>query len=350
MMSDLSAFTGYLAAHRPEVDDALARSHAAPMAADPYGVSAAGQIERYLTAPLAAYSANGGKRTRPLICLLACEAVGGRREGALSAACAIEDFQTAALIHDDIADKGELRRGRPCLHLTEGLGVAINCGDEAINRVTMLILADRGLDDGRKVRVIGELCAMIERTCEGQALDLGWARDGRWDVSVDDYLAMATHKTAFYSGGTPLAVGAIVGGGTEEQVEALRSFGMDSGLAFQIQDDLLNLVGSAEAAGKDFRSDITEGKRTLVAVHALASAGAAERAELLGILEGHSDDPARLARAVEIMEGTGSLHYARACAERLAEGAKATLSSVELREGPREALLEMADFFVERHG
>ncbi|MCH3943985.1 MAG: polyprenyl synthetase family protein [Atopobiaceae bacterium] len=84
MMSDLSAFTGYLAAHRPEVDDALARSHAAPMAADPYGVSAAGQIERYLTAPLAAYSANGGKRTRPLICLLACEAVGGRREGALS--------------------------------------------------------------------------------------------------------------------------------------------------------------------------------------------------------------------------------------------------------------------------
>ena len=84
---------------------------------------------------------------------------------------------------------------------------------------------------------------MIVRTIEGQALDLGWVRDGRFDISVDDYLDMATHKTAFYSGATPLAAGAIIGGGSDEQIEALRAFGLHTGLAFQIQDDLLNLVG-----------------------------------------------------------------------------------------------------------
>jgi geranylgeranyl diphosphate synthase type I len=349
-MSDASSFMDYLAAHRAEVDAELARSYATPMTADASGVSAAGEIGRYLTAPLAAYIANGGKRTRPLICLLACEAVGGRPHDALPAACAVEDFQTAALIHDDIADEGELRRGEPCLHLTQGVGVAINCGDVALVRVATRMATDQALDDHTKVRVIAELCAMMERTCEGQALDLGWARDGRWDVSVDDYLAMATHKTAFYSGGVPLAVGAIVGGGTEGQVEALRAFGMDAGLAFQIQDDLLNLTGDAASQGKDFRSDLTEGKRTLVAVHALANAGTAERDELVGILKGHVSDPERLDHAVSIMDEAGSLRYARACAERLVESAKETLSSTDLVEGPREALLGMADFFVERHG
>ena len=113
---------------------------------------------------------------------------------------------------------------------------------------------------------------MTCRTVEGQALDLGWARDGRYDITPEDYLTMAIHKTAHYSGAVPLAVGAIVGGADDEIVEALRSYGLDTGLAFQIQDDLLNLVGTDEAKKKDFRSDITEGKRTLVVVHALQNA------------------------------------------------------------------------------
>ena len=103
---------------------------------------------------------------------------------------------------------------------------------------------------------------------------------------------MATHKTAFYSGATPLACGAIIGGGSEEQISALRTFGLHTGLAFQIQDDLLNLIGEEEAARKDFRSDITEGKRTLVVVHALAHSDKAER--LIEILSSHEKDPAVL--------------------------------------------------------
>lgn len=120
------------------------------------------------------------------------------------------------------------------------------------------VVEDPDLDDHTKVRVISELIEMTRRTIEGQALDIGWARDGRYDIAPEDYLVMATHKTAHYSGAVPLAVGAIIGGGTAEEVEALRSYGLDTGLAFQIQDDLLNLIGSEESTKKDFRSDITE--------------------------------------------------------------------------------------------
>lgn len=187
---------------------------------------------------------------------------------------------------------------------------------------------------------------MIVRTIEGQALDLGWVRDGRFDISVDDYLDMATHKTAFYSGATPLAAGAIIGGGSDEQIEALRAFGLHTGLAFQIQDDLLNLVGTKEAANKDFRTDITEGKRTLVAVHALSDERHHDEVEEL--LSSGTDDPAQLARAVEIFQETGSIDYARTYALDLTAKAKAAIENVELDPHARELFLSMADFFVER--
>lgn len=186
-----------------------------------------GDMDRYLYAPLYQYSENAGKRHRPLICYAACLAVGGNPDRATTSAAAIEHFHSAALIHDDIADEAELRRGEPCLHLTEGLGLAINMGDLALSMVNGPVVNDPLLDDATKVRVISELISMTCRTVEGQALDLGWARDGRYDITPEDYLTMAIHKTAHYSGAVPLAVGAIVAGASEEQVEALRSYGLD---------------------------------------------------------------------------------------------------------------------------
>lgn len=253
-------------------------------------------MDRYLYAPLLAYSKNGGKRHRPLICFAAARAVGGRASLALSAAAAIEHFHTAALIHDDIADEAELRRGEPCLHLTEGMGLAINMGDLGLSLVNGTVVKDPALSDAVKVRVIGELIEMTRRTFEGQALDIGWARDGRYDITPEDYLVMATHKTAHYSGAVPLAIGAIVGGGTDAEVEALRNYGLDTGLAFQIQDDLLNLVGSAESTQKGFRDDITEGKRTLVVVHALQNSASEKRGRLVSILSSKEKDPRRARR------------------------------------------------------
>ena len=333
-----NAFAAYLAEHHHDLDAYL----------DSFFTEQTQHtdLERYLYAPLAAFSANGGKRHRPLICMLAARAVGGDPARARSAAAAIEHFQSAALIHDDIADEAELRRGEPCLHLTEGVGRAINCGDYDITLSTDAVLRDEALDAPLKLRVLGELTAMMQRTVEGQALDLGWVQNERFDLTVQDYPTMATLKTAHYSGAVPLAVGAMVGGGSEQQVEALRSFGLATGLAFQIQDDLLNLVG--DAGDKDFRNDITEGKRTLVAVHALEHAESETRRELVEILRSGTQDAALLERAVKIFDETGSIAFAHDYALRLTERAKEELSGIELENDCRELLLSMADFFVER--
>lgn len=303
-------------------------------------------MDRYLYDPLLHYSQNGGKRHRPLICFAACMAVGGDAQKATSAAAAIEHFHTAALIHDDIADEAELRRGRPCLHLTEGTGLAINMGDLALSLVNGTVMNDESLDDSIKVRVVTELINMTRRTVEGQALDIGWARDSRYDITSEDYLVMATHKTAHYSGAVPLAVGAIIGGGTETEIEALRNYGLDTGLAFQIQDDLLNLVGVAESAMKDFRSDITEGKRTLMVVHALEHS--TQRDRLIEILSSKEKRPELLAEAVGIMEDAGSIAYARNYAENLTSIAKNRLIDMVKPSSSRDLLISMADWFVNR--
>ena len=302
-------------------------------------------MDRYLYDPLLDYSKNGGKRHRPLICFAACRAVGGDMARATSAAAAIEHFHTAALIHDDIADEAELRR-EPCLHLTEGMGLAINMGDLALSLVNGTVVNDPVLDDACKVRVIAELIEMTRRTIEGQALDIGWARDGRYDITPEDYLVMATHKTAHYSGAVPLAIGAIIGGGTESEIEALRNYGLDTGLAFQIQDDLLNLVGAEESTQKDFRNDITEGKRTLMVVHALQHSE--DRDRLIDILSSKEKDPAVLAEAVGIMEASGSIDYARSYAENLTSIAKNRLVDMVRPSTSRDLLVSMADWFVKR--
>ena len=305
-------------------------------------------MDRYLYSPLLKFSRNGGKRHRPLICFAACMAVGGDPQRAISSAAAIEHFHTAALIHDDIADEAELRRGEPCLYLTEGMGPAINMGDLGLQLVNGTVVKDPLLEDSVKVRVLTELIDMTRRTIEGQALDIGWARDGRYDITPEDYLIMATCKTAHYSGAVPLAIGAIVGGGTETQIEGLRNYGLDTGLAFQIQDDLLNLIGKTESTKKGFRDDITEGKRTLVVVHALSHLDGVKRERLVELLSSHTKAEADLDEAVQIMEEAGSIDYARNYAENLTSIAKNRLIDMIEPSPARDILASMADWFVNR--
>ena len=332
-----SSFAEYLDRYADKVGDLI--NQYIPRGSHP-------DMNRYLYDPITRYSQNAGKRLRPLACFAACKAVGGNMDAATSAAAAIEHFHSAALIHDDIADDAELRRGMPCLHLTEGLGLAINMGDLGLMLVNGTVIWDPLLDDTMKVRVMSELLDMARSTIEGQALDIGWARDERYDLSMQDYLDMATCKTAYYSCATPLAVGAIVGGAPDEQVEQLRAYGLAVGLAFQIQDDLLNLVGTEEAKRKDFRSDITEGKRTLVVVHALQHS--AKRERLIDILSSKEKDEAVLEEAVAIMRESGSIDYARDYALQLTEKAKAQLRAALEPSDTRDLLCSMADWFVNR--
>ena len=339
------------------VEPAAAAVSAEPTACN----SVVADLNTYLYQPLRGFSATGGKRVRPALVLLATQAVHGDVEAALPVACAIEDFQSAALIHDDIADKSELRRGEPCLYRRLGTGLAINVGDAALVHTIGRICHGNTYDETTRLRLIDALISMQERTLEGQALDLGWTQENRWDITPDEYLFMATSKTAYYSAAYPLLCGAIVGGGTAEQRSALKAFGLKAGLAFQLQDDLLNLVGDAKTQGKDFRSDITEGKRTLLVVKAIevllanakdstpdAAAAKTSYKKLISLLSSKTNDPILLEEAVELIVSTGAVDDVRAYAQTLIAEAKGYLEEAPFDAEARDTLLSMADFFVNR--
>ena len=361
------------------VEQNVAKSAAAKPAACN---SVIADLNTYLYQPLRGFSVTGGKRVRPALVLLATQAVQGDVEAALPVACAIEDFQSAALIHDDIADKSELRRGEPCLYRRLGTGLAINVGDAALVHTIGRICHSNAYDETTRLRLIDALISMQEHTLEGQALDLGWTQENRWDITPDEYLFMATSKTAYYSAAYPLLCGAIVGGGIAEQRSALEAFGLKAGLAFQLQDDLLNLVGDAKTQGKDFRSDITEGKRTLLVVKAIevllanaegnaesntkdssakdnaggnaksstpsVAAAKASYKKLISLLSSKTNDPILLEEAVELIVSTGAVDDVRAYAQTLIAEAKGCLEEAPFDAEARDTLLSMADFFVNR--
>ena len=342
------SFTAYLREKLPLVDAALARAAASPLTDGTPGAD----LDHYLYAPLARFTEGGGKRVRPVLALLGAEAVGGTAEDALSAGVAIELFQSAALIHDDIADESELRRGEPCLYLKEGAGVATNMGDLALTQVFEVVLADERLSESQRLAVLSELVRMERHTLEGQALDLGWARDGRWDVTAADYLYMVTSKTAWYTVASPLYIGALAGGAGPDAARGLIELGRHAGIAFQIQDDLLNLVGNAATQGKDFRSDITEGKRSLAVVWALANLGEEGRSELVRLLESGTTSETELARAVGLLEDGGGIAHCQKLAHAEADAAKEQAAALctcgLITPEARDLLLSMADFFVQR--
>lgn len=333
-------FIEYLASVSADIDSALHRYLS--------GSTRDSARYRYLYSILDEFIARGGKRTRPAMALLACEAVGGDPRRALSGGCAIEFFHAAALIHDDIMDSSLLRRGEPCAHILHGVPLAINAGDYALGLVCTIVVRDPLLEDAIKLAVLDVIGEMSERTVEGQALDVGWVRDDVYDLTPMDYLDMALGKTGYYSGIAPLKVGAITGGATEEETRALMEFGKNVSIAFQIQDDLLNIVGDELTMGKDFLTDVLESKRTLMVIHALASAEADDRERLIELLRlKHEKSEDNVAEIVEVMERYGSIDYARSFARDLIVQGRGYLDALRPSRA-RDILAAMALYFLER--
>ena len=282
-------------------------------------------VDKYLYAPLMQYLKNTGKLHRPALCLASFLMNGGNLEDiepVVYVACAIEVFQAAALIHDDIADNATLRRNEKCFHLRHGLGIGINSGDFALSMVvanTLLQLSKIGFSTEITIDVISELSYMEYMTTEGQAIDLGWARDERFDLTVEDYFTMARKKTAYYSCSAPCVLGALCAKASNSVVDSLREFGLTVGVAFQIQDDILNL---SQAGNKDFRNDITEGKRTLMVVHSLNNSSEKNKETLKKILTKHTKNSKKLENAVKIIEQSGSFVYANSLIAQLVNSAQ----------------------------
>ncbi len=311
-------------------------------------VSRDSPLRTYLYDILDEFIARGGKRARPAMAMLACAAVGGEPKKAMSAGCAIEFFHAAALIHDDIMDDSLLRRGQKCAHIVHGEPLAINAGDYALGLVCSIVVRDPLLDDATKIAVLDVIGEMSARTVEGQALDVGWVRDDVYDLTPADYLGMALGKTGYYSGIAPLKAGALIGGATAEQIDALKEFGRDSSIAFQIQDDLLNILGDVDTMGKDYLTDILESKRTLMIIHCLSASEPADRQRLVEILRlGHGKSLEQAAEAVAMLNKYGSLAYARQTAHGLIDKARVSLDRIPDTPA-RDVLASMADFFLER--
>lgn len=275
---------------------------------------ARGPTDGFLYELMLDYPLRDAKGLRPALCVATCRALGGKLEAVVRSAAVLELYHNAFLIHDDIEDESLVRRGRPTLHREHGVPIAINVGD-AMLALSLQPLLDNvetiGL--GPALRTLRAVARMTRESVEGQALELDWVRRG--DVSElrdADYVRMVEGKTCWYSFITPIEVGAIAAGASAEILDELHEFARVLGVAFQIQDDLLNLAGEIGSYGKEIGGDLWEGKRTLILLHCLRSASAAQRAEITTILakprprERASDMQALLVELVERGELSGA--------------------------------------------
>ena len=291
----------------------------------------------------------GGKRFRPAMAKLSYEAVGGKAadEDAIvvPVGAAIEMFHNFTLIHDDIEDDSEMRRGKPTLHRAYGIPLAINAGDGLFMMVWEALLKAK-LPPAKLFEVQHVLSSAFRRVLEGQAIELNWYREKKFDISEELYFRMVEGKTGALISASCEA-GALMAGATEEQLDALRNFGMAVGIAFQVQDDVLNLVGSETKYGKEIGGDMSEGKRSLITIHALAHAPPKDKKRLTEILSSRTKDPAQVREAIDICKRTDSIHYAAQTAKSMVETAKGRLMVLPNNAASRR-LLQLADFFIYR--
>ena len=313
-----------------------------------------------LYGPMRDYPLRGGKRFRSAMVLLACEALGGDRSLALRTAAAFEMFQSFALVHDDIEDGSEMRRGKPCLHRMHGIPISINVGDALYAKVFEVLLANRDtLGPEKTLSLIDEMVAGARETFEGQAYDIGWAKDGTVPT-VEAFMEMLRKKTGWYSGRGPCAAGAIIAGAGAEARQAIGDFGEAVAVAFQLRDDLLNVqvtdqdVRVAPGAtsggyGKEWGGDIAEGKRTLMVIDLLNLCGEDDRKKVLEVLDRERtlNTPGEVEWVISLMARHGAIARAQAACDRMARAGMEHLGRLPDSEA-KETLREMAAFLVER--
>ena len=270
------------------------------------------------------YPARQGKGLRPTLTIAACVALGGRAEDAVRAAAALELFHNGFLVHDDIADESTHRRGLPTLHAQYGEGLAVNVGDGLnLLAVDALVSNLENLGLARTLGLIREAVHMCRESIEGQAMELGWIHREFVPESDADYFVMSTKKTGWYTCMSPCRIGAVCAGVTDPRLldrfdEAFRLIG----IAFQIQDDILNLVGDTARYGKEALGDLLEGKRTVMLIELMRrTEDPAERVRLHAILRRRRADRTQ-ADAQELLEAMRRCHaidYAVRLADRLAD-------------------------------
>ena len=280
--------------------------------------------------------AGGGKRLRPMLHVLAANAAGYRGEHHIKLAAVIEFIHTSTLLHDDVVDESDLRRGRKTANALWGNAASVLVGDFLYSRSFQMMVE---LDDMRIMRILADTTNTI---AEGEVLQL--LNIGNADVDEAAYLAVIERKTAvLFAAATQL--GGLLGGLPEAQVTALRRYGMQLGYAFQIADDLLDYISDARVLGKNIGDDLAEGKPTLPLIYALQRVSVEQAKEMRHAIE--HGGLGSLDHIIGAIRESGALERTRECALRHARAAREALASLP-SSSYRDALATLADYSVQR--
>ncbi len=306
-------------------------------------------IQEALSVPIWDFLDRGGKRWRPALFLLFTEALGGDTKKVKDFLVTLEMLHEGSIMIDDIEDSSDMRRGKPCTHKTFGVDVAINAGNFMYFLAFFPFIKNRGkFPEKTLLRAWENTMEEITRIHYGQATDIAWHK-GLADadnIEEREYLQMCAYKTGVLARlSARLAV--ILNGGSEELEEKLGEFSASIGIAFQIQDDIMN-IAPTEGWGKETGDDINEGKRTLLVLHTLKHAEKQERKRLLEILRMHTKDRKLIQEAIEIIKKYGAVEYSKQFARDMVKKAWKDVEPLLPENDAKEKLKAFADFMVER--
>ncbi len=291
---------------------------------------------------MAWYPLAGGKKLRPFLCMVSCGAFGGEEEDALIPGLSIELIHNFTLVHDDIMDDDDLRRGRITLHNKEGLPTAINVGD-ALFALSFRLISEMDDDPVKIKRILYEISNAILKVAEGQEEDMRFEKT--FDIAEEEFIDMIEKKTS-YLFRAAARCGAIVADAPEEHIEHMGEYARKMGIAFQVQDDYLDLKGEETDLGKPVGSDIKEGKRTLMVIHALENLERDDKERLIEILENECN-LTDVHDAIDLLEKNDSIEYCRRLAKDYACEAKEQIEFLPNNQQKR-LLISLVDFMIER--
>lgn len=303
-------------------------------------------LDRAIAVPLWNFLDRGGKRWRPALMLLCCEAVGGNRKKALSFTPIPELAHSGTLWIDDVEDQAIMRRGKPAMHLLYGQDLAINNGTLLYYLPVALLFSSRKISAKQKALLYDVYCQEMLKLSFGQAMDIFWHQGKKRAVTEKNYLQMCSFKTGTLAR-LSAKFGAIIGGASNKTTNLLGGFANSIGVAFQIHDDVLNL-SEKKFLGKEFAEDICEGKRTLIVIHAMRNSSKKDALRLEEILLSRSKDDSLKREAISIINNAGSIEYASRTANAIVKTAWEKVKPSLKPSNARDLLEEFAHYLVER--
>lgn len=283
----------------------------------------------------------GGKRLRPVLTLMACEMFNNHAEAALDAALAIEVFHNFTLVHDDIMDNAPLRRGKETIYKKWNMPIAILSGDLMMIRSVEYLARTETAKLPQVLRVFNATAAEV---CEGQQIDMNF--ESRMDVSHDEYIHMISLKTAVLLGAS-LQIGALIGGASQEDAQHLYAFGKNIGIAFQIQDDILDSFGEGSLVGKRIGGDIASNKKTLLLIELLACAHKDDKNYLLQLFN-ETDTDKKISEVLKLYDKYQIREFAETEKQKYLALAFDHLQAVSVRTENKSVLEQTARDLMER--